>query len=83
MAQEDRTPVGGFRPTSAWQPGEVIRDNYGFALPSALPLGHYQLIVGLYSPTSMERLAVVASDGAPLGDYVPLAEVVVGGEESP
>jgi hypothetical protein len=83
QAQVDRTPVGGFRPTSTWQPGEVIRDNYGLALPPDLPPGRYQLIVGLYSPSSMERLAVSTSEGAPMGDYVPLAEVVVGGEEGP
>jgi hypothetical protein len=82
-AQVDRTPVGGFRPTSTWQPGEVIRDNYGLALPSDLPPGRYELIAGLYSPNSMQRLAVTTSEGVSMGDYVPLAEVVVRGGEGP
>jgi hypothetical protein len=83
QAQVDRTPVGGFRPTSSWQPGEVIRDNYGLTLPPDLPPGRYQLIVGLYSPGSMQRLAVSTSEGVQMGDYVLLTEVMVGGEEGP
>jgi hypothetical protein len=83
LAQVDRTPVGGFRPTSTWQPGEVIRDNYGLALPPDLPPGRYQLIVGLYSPGSMQRLVVSDSEGVQMGDHVPLVEVIVGGEEGP
>ena len=83
QAQVDRAPVGGFRPTSSWQPGEVIRDNYGLALPPDLPLGRYQLIVGLYSPDSLQRLAVSTSEGVAMGDHVPLAEVIIGGEEGP
>jgi hypothetical protein len=82
-AQVDRTPVGGFRPTSTWQPGEVIRDNYGLALPPGLLPGRYQLIVGFYSPSSMERLAVSTSEGVQMGDYVLLTDVIVGGEEGP
>jgi hypothetical protein len=83
LAQVDRTPVGGFRPTSTWQPGEVIRDNYGLALPPDLLPGRYQLIVGLYSPGSMQRLAVSTVEGVQMDDYVALAEVIVRGEEGP
>ncbi|MFC2046375.1 hypothetical protein ACFLTC_02500, partial [Chloroflexota bacterium] len=83
IAQEDRAPVGGFRPTSTWRLGEVIRDNYGLALPPDLPSGRYHLIVGLYSPANMARLAVISTGGVPLGDHVPLAEVAVGGGGSP
>jgi hypothetical protein len=82
-AQVDRPPVGGFRPTSSWPPGEMVRDNYGLALPSDLPPGRYRLIGGLYLPADMTRLEVSAAGGAPSGDYVVLAEVVVSGGAEP
>jgi hypothetical protein len=80
QAQIDAVPVGGFRPTDSWQPGEVIRDNYAFPMPDDLPPGEYQLIVGLYSPSSMERLPVSTVDSTVLGDYAPLAKITVVGE---
>lgn len=82
-AQVDRPPVGGFRPTSSWQPGETVSDNYGLALPSDLPPGRYRLIGGLYLPTDMKRLEVSAGDGTVGRDYALLAEVVVSGEAAP
>jgi hypothetical protein len=78
-AQVDRPPVGGFRPTSSWTPGEVIRDNYGMALPSDLPPGRYHLIAGLYLPASLERLPVSSSDGLEMGDSVALGDVTAAG----
>ncbi len=68
-AQVDRPPVGGFRPTPTWQPGQLIRDNYGLALPPDLPPGRYQLIAGLYllsawsawrsAPPTVSRLVIM------------------------
>jgi hypothetical protein len=76
-AQLDRQPVGGFRPTSTWQPGETVRDNYGLELPADLPPGDYQLIAGLYLPASMERLTITSADGVPLGDFATLDMITV------
>jgi hypothetical protein len=81
QAQVDAVPAGGFQPTDAWQPGEVIRDNYAFMVPADLPPGEYQLIVGLYSPSTVERLPVRAADGTGLGDYIPLATIAVIAEQ--
>jgi hypothetical protein len=80
QAQADRMPVGGFQPTSTWQPGQLVRDNYGLEIPADLPPGPYRLITGLYLPASMERLAVSTADGTQLGDHVELTDVVVVGE---
>jgi hypothetical protein len=77
QAQIDRFPVAGFQPTSIWEPGSQIRDNYGLDLPTELSPGRYQLIVGLYLPATMERLPVSTADGTPLGDYVTLGEVTI------
>jgi len=75
--QLDRQPVGGFRPTSTWQTGEMVRDNYGLELPADLSQGDYQLITGLYLPASMARLAVASADGVPLGDFATLGRIKV------
>jgi hypothetical protein len=48
VAQRDGEPVGGSRPTTGWEPGEVIVDRYGLAIPSELPPGEYLLRMGLY-----------------------------------
>ena len=69
--------MAGFRPTFTWQPGEVIRDNYGLLLPDDLPPGDYRLIAGLYLPTTMERLAASTAEGVPLGDHVSITNIGV------
>jgi len=75
VAQRDSEPVGGLRPTSGWGIGEKILDNYGIMLPKELPSGEYQLVVGMYDPTSGERLPIYGMDGERLpGDRVLLNE---------
>jgi hypothetical protein len=75
VAQRDSEPVGGLRPTSGWGIGEEIWDNYGIILPKELPSGEYQLVVGMYDPTSGERLPIYGKDGERLpGDRVVLDE---------
>jgi hypothetical protein len=61
VVQSDGQPALWTRPTSSWQPGEIIEDRHGLSLPADLPPGEYQVIVGLYLPESGQRLA--ASDG--------------------
>ena len=61
----DSPPGGGSLPTSRWQPGWRIVDEYPISLPADLPPGPYTLEVGLYQPTGA-RLPVDGS-GIPLG----------------
>ena len=56
VAGSDGQPGLGSRPTSSWQPGEVIEDRHGLMLPANLPAAEYHVIVGLYLPDSGERL---------------------------
>ncbi|MGB8643843.1 MAG: DUF2723 domain-containing protein [Anaerolineae bacterium] len=49
IAQADSAnPVYGFYPTSRWQAGEIVRDDYTLTVPPALPLTQVNLIVGWY-----------------------------------
>lgn len=48
VAQHDAEPAGGSRPTTGWEPSELIADNHGLLLPTDLPPGDYTLRLGLY-----------------------------------
>ncbi len=71
-AQRDSPPLGGYRPTTTWAPGEPVEDHLGVALPADLPPGEYTLILGMYDPATGRRLSV--SGG---GDFVTLGRVTV------
>lgn len=67
LAQNDRQPLGGFYPTSAWAPGVWVEELYQLAVPADLAPGRYRLVTGLYDPVKNERLFnVVGSDALPL-----------------
>jgi hypothetical protein len=49
MAQADNVhPAQGARPTTRWQPGEVVRDVHDFRLPPGTDLSGARVVVGLY-----------------------------------
>ena len=56
QAQRDNVPVLAFYPTSQWSPGETIADMHCLQIPPAIPPGEYELVAGLYNPTTGERL---------------------------
>ena len=51
LLQDDRVPVHFTYPTSAWTPGELVRDSYDLALPSDAPTGPYTVLLILYRAT--------------------------------
>lgn len=65
VKQQDNPPVGGNYPTTLWQAGERIVDDYQLEL-NDLPPGEYRLYVGMYASTDGTRLPVTAADGATL-----------------
>ncbi len=71
VAQRDGIPGGGLFPLTEWEPGETITDRYVVQLPADLPAGEYDILIGLYEPTSQLRLRV--TDGSPNPDFVPIA----------
>ncbi|MCB9162788.1 MAG: hypothetical protein H6644_23535, partial [Caldilineaceae bacterium] len=49
VAGQDQPPRGGFAPTHAWRPGQVLGDHVDVALPAELPAGEYSVRLGLYT----------------------------------
>jgi hypothetical protein len=72
VAQRDADPVGGSRPTSGWQTGEMLTDPYGLFIPFGTPPLSYTIEAGLYDPNSGQRLRNPAGD-----DHLLLGTVAV------
>jgi hypothetical protein len=68
VAQRDRVPALGIRPTTSWESGEVIADRYHIELSRELPPGTYSIATGMYDAASGRRLPVLGSDGERLSD---------------
>ena len=55
-AQSDGPPIGGAFPTSTWTPGTVYVDRHRLVVPPGTAAGSYRLAVGMYLPSTGERL---------------------------
>jgi hypothetical protein len=59
IGQVDRQPQDGNYPTSIWDAGEQVRDEYVIDLPTSAS----RIVLGLYRPETGERLPVAAASG--------------------
>jgi hypothetical protein len=76
-AGDDHEPGQASYPTPAWQPGEVILDEFVLPIPAdALP-GEYDLEVGFYQLQSMQRMPISHADVQAGADYAILGQIVV------
>ncbi|HFQ93854.1 MAG TPA: DUF2723 domain-containing protein [Anaerolineae bacterium] len=55
LAQHDGIPALGTRPTTAWQPGELILDVHELTLPEDTAVTEARLVVGMYQSDTLER----------------------------
>ncbi|MDO8670923.1 MAG: glycosyltransferase family 39 protein [Dehalococcoidia bacterium] len=56
LAGVDNQPMMGRYPTSVWQPGEIVGDDFDLLVPPDSPPGLYTLEVGMYNSTTGQRL---------------------------
>ncbi|MGB5932381.1 MAG: hypothetical protein WBH57_04870, partial [Anaerolineae bacterium] len=77
VAQHDGEPLLGFYPTSFWDDGEVVRDEYEVHVHPSAPGGEYELVVGMYLLSTGERLPVLDEGGRAIDDLVSLGKVVL------
>jgi len=75
--QRDNPPVDGFYPTSQWEEGEIVRDQYDINISAEASPGEYQLEVGMYLAETGERLAVLDEAGQMQDNRVVLGQVQV------
>ena len=75
----DAQPAGWTRPTSTWQPGEIIQDIHTLAVNPDTPPGIYELELGAYLAQEgrFDRLRVQTPDGGMANDYVNLTRLRV------
>jgi 4-amino-4-deoxy-L-arabinose transferase-like glycosyltransferase len=74
--QKDNPPVDGFYPTSQWEEGEIVRDQYDILISPDMPPGEYQIEIGMYLAETGERLPVFDGEGQILGDKIVLGTVM-------
>ena len=75
--QKDNPPVDGFYPTTGWEAGGIVRDQYDLSISPDAPPGQYQIEVGMYLVETGERLPILAEDGSVQGDKILLTKVGV------
>ncbi len=67
VVQDDAMPMRWSYPTTLWSPGEMVTDTISLSL-AGVKAGEYGLAVGVYDPSSAERLPVVGEDGRSVPD---------------
>lgn len=70
--QRDSIPAGGAAPTTGWVKDEVTVDAYEIVVDKDAPSGTMQLEIGMYDPTTGQRLKVDGKD-----DRILLEQVLV------
>ena len=74
-AQEDKQPGRGTYPTTSWQSGETIIEDFVLKIPPEAATGDYKIQAGMYLLETGERVPL-SSDGARLSDdAVTLSEI--------
>lgn len=68
QGQGDGPPVGGFYPTSFWDPGETVEDERQVLISAQTEDGTYRLAVGLYLLSTGERMTAADGDRVILGE---------------
>ena len=76
-AGTDSLPGAGSCPTTAWVPGEQIVDEIQVQIPDDLPAGVYQVEIGWYDLSTMQRAPLLDESGQVMGDSLILGEVSI------
>ncbi len=73
-AQDDKQPGGGTYPTTRWQNGETIIDEYIFKVPPEAVTGAYRIAAGMYLLENGARVPLTENDVRLKDDAVILQE---------
>jgi 4-amino-4-deoxy-L-arabinose transferase-like glycosyltransferase len=75
--QHDSSPGNGAFPTSSWLPGEVVTDSHLVEIEPEADVGLSQIGVGLYLPSTGERLPVSVGGQPQPDDALIITEVEI------
>lgn len=53
------------KPTSQWNPGEVVQDVFDIPIPAGMPVRGLSLVLGFWDPRTDQRLPIVNKDQVP------------------
>jgi 4-amino-4-deoxy-L-arabinose transferase-like glycosyltransferase len=73
-AQDDTRPGRGSYPTTQWQPGEIVIDQYHLTIPPGIPRGDYQIEIGMYTLETGARVRMTDANGTPMENNRVLLE---------
>lgn len=62
--------------TAGWEAGDIFVQVHHFPLPSDVPMGEYQLEIGIHSRTDMQRFAIFEG-GQPVADRLLLEPISI------
>lgn len=79
----DSQPRQGKAPTSSWRVNDLLPDGIVMPIDASVPPGEYQITVGLYDPTTMQRLSVLDANGNPVTDKVVIGPITVEDQVAP
>ena len=78
--QKDNPPVDGLYPTTKWQAGEIVRDQYDLIISPDAPSGKYRIEIGMYTAQTGQRLSVLDSEGQQMRDRILLGPITIEGQ---
>ena len=76
-AQDSRDPVYGLVPTQHWKTGDLIRDQYTFALPVEMPPGTYRITLSVWDQAAGKSLPTYNEAQQSTGIEVVLGTITV------
>ena len=77
LGQMDQAITAHAYPPTVWSAGEVVEDHVRISAAN-LQAGRYAVWMGLYSPATLERVAVEAGAGEVIEDRARLLEFQIG-----
>ena len=76
-AQVDQEVERGVYPTTRWEPGMVVADHYRLSVPWGTPPGEYQVLIGVYSGDTGQRLRPIWNPSAVRDNALSLGAIDV------
>ncbi|MSP12591.1 MAG: hypothetical protein EXR62_06500 [Chloroflexi bacterium] len=77
VGQNDHQPLAGKYPTSFWEPGEWISDEFSLAPEVTALAGRYHLEIGWYELATGQRLELVQVQGKPQDTRIVIPDLVI------